>query len=325
MMTIKQVYDLAIKLGIQNDLRGANRVRANLKKLNEKYQKLSGEEKKEFDKESLINPYSDNRVYYVDPNKQVKIILTGIDIGTGEILLANELSKKKPIDLIISHHPIGSGLAGLHEVMELQVELYEMYGVPIHIAEGLIQPRMSEVSRSVSGANHNKSVDAAKLLDFPIMSTHTIADNMVATFLKKYLDKKKKQIEIVGDIINVLKEIPEYAVAVKMKAGPTIFAGSKERRVGKIALTEITGGTSGSKEVYGKLSNAGIGTIVGMHMHEQWKKEAEKAYMNVVIAGHMSSDSIGMNLFLDELEKRGVEIIPCSGLIRISRNKKKKK
>jgi hypothetical protein len=29
-----------------------------------------------------------------------------------------------------------------------------------------------------------------------------------------------------------------------------------------------------------------------------------------------------MNLFLDELEKRGIEIIPCSGLIRVSRVKK---
>jgi len=27
-----------------------------------------------------------------------------------------------------------------------------------------------------------------------------------------------------------------------------------------------------------------------------------------------------MNLFLDELEKKGIEIVPCSGLIRVSRN-----
>ncbi len=323
-MTIGQIYDLAVKLGIQNDLRGEATVKRRLKKQKEKYEKLSAAEKKEFDKESLKNPYSDSRLYFGNPEKKVKRILTGIDIDTGEVLLANELSKDKPIDLIISHHPIGSGLAGLNEVMELQAELYEMYGVPIHIAEGLTQPRMLEVSRSVSAANHNQSIDVARLLGFPIMSTHTVADNMVATFLRKYIDKNKKKIETVADLIELLKEIPEYAEASKHKAGPKIFAGGKERRTGKIALTEITGGTSGSKDVYEKLSNAGIGTVVGMHMHEQWKKEAEKAHMNVVIAGHMSSDSIGMNLLLDELEKRGVEIITCSGLIRVSRNKKKK-
>jgi len=56
-----------------------------------------------------------------------------------------------------------------------------------------------------------------------------------------------------------------------------------------------------------------------MHISEEHKKEAEAANINVVIAGHISSDSLGMNLFLDELEKRDIEIIPCSGLIRISR------
>jgi len=33
----------------------------------------------------------------------------------------------------------------------------------------------------------------------------------------------------------------------------------------------------------------------------------------------MSSDSLGVNLFLDELGKQGIEVVPCSGLIRISR------
>ena len=56
-----------------------------------------------------------------------------------------------------------------------------------------------------------------------------------------------------------------------------------------------------------------------MHVSEEHKKEAEAANVNVVIAGHISSDSIGMNIFLDELEKQGIEMIPCSGLIRIKR------
>jgi hypothetical protein len=64
-----------------------------------------------------------------------------------------------------------------------------------------------------------------------------------------------------------------------------------------------------------------VGTVIAMHQSEEHKKEAEKAHINVVIAGHISSDSVGMNLFLDELEKKGIEIIPCSGLIRVSRVK----
>jgi hypothetical protein len=51
------------------------------------------------------------------------------------------------------------------------------------------------------------------------------------------------------------------------------------------------------------------------------KKRGGTSNINVVICGHCSTDSLGMNLFLDELEKRGIEIVSCSGLIRISRNK----
>jgi putative NIF3 family GTP cyclohydrolase 1 type 2 len=152
-----------------------------------------------------------------------------------------------------------------------------------------------------------------------MMCVHTPCDNLVANFLDKELKRNKDKIERVEDLLKLLKTIPEYREASKMKAGPTIFAGNKENYCGKIALTEVTGGTSGSKDIYEKMAQAGIGTIVGMHMHEEWKKQAEKYHINVVIAGHMASDSIGINLFLDELEKRGIEIIPCSGLIRYSR------
>jgi len=121
--------------------------------------------------------------------------------------------------------------------------------------------------------------------------------------------------------MDLLKEIPEYKEAIKIGAGPKIFTGNLENRSGKIAVTELTGGTEPGPKIYEKMANAGIGTVIGMHMQEESKKEAEASNINVVIAGHMSSDSLGMNLFLDELGKRGIEIVPCSGLIRISRIK----
>lgn len=320
MLTIKQIYDLAINLGIKNDLRGSDFVKKKLKYINEKYKKLKSDEKKEFDLESLKNPYADSRVLTNGLNKKVKRVMAGIDIDTSELLLAKELSVKKPIDLIIGHHPVGVSLAGLSEVMDLQIELLHKYGIPINIAEDITKLRISEVNRDVNSANHNKVVDAAKLLGFELMNIHTPADNLVANFLDKLIKKNKKKLERVEDLLKLLKTVPEYKEALKIKTGPKIFVGDPERYLGKIAVTEITGGTSGSKDYYEKIADAGIGTIVGMHMGEEHRKQAEKAHLNIVIAGHMSSDSIGMNLFLDELEKKGIDIIPCSGLIRVSRN-----
>lgn len=42
--------------------------------------------------------------------------------------------------------------------------------------------------------------------------------------------------------------------------------------------------------------------------------------MNLVIAGHVSSDTLGMNLILDRIEPAGVEVRCCSGMIRVRRS-----
>jgi putative NIF3 family GTP cyclohydrolase 1 type 2 len=203
--------------------------------------------------------------------------------------------------------------------MDLQCDVLNQYGVPINIAEGLMKERISEVARGLNAANHQRTVDSARLLGLNLINCHTPCDNLAAKFLKSKIENEN--LERIEDLMDLLKEIPEYKKAIEFGAGPTIFVGDPERRCGKIAITEITGGTEGSSKIYEKMATAGIGTVVGMHISEEHKKEAETSNLNVVIAGHMSSDSLGMNLFLDELEKQEIEIVPCSGLIRISRNK----
>jgi putative NIF3 family GTP cyclohydrolase 1 type 2 len=311
-ITVKQIYDLAIDLGIKNDLRGAAKVKKNLKKTNDQYDKLTGQEKKDFDRERLTNPYSDTRVF-VDNKKEVKKVMVGIDITPAEIMIAKSIG----VDTVISHHPIGSALADLADVMHLQVEVLADYGVPINVAEALTKERISEVARGVSSSNHYRVVDAASLLGINLMCVHTPCDNLAAKFLDRAIKKKKP--EVVGEIVEAIEEIPEYQEAKKRKSGPTIFVGDKNSLTGKIALTEITGGTENSTGLYQKMSQAGIGTIVGMHMSEKHVKEARKHFMSVVTAGHISSDSLGVNQFLDAVEKKGVEIVPCSGLIRVKR------
>jgi putative NIF3 family GTP cyclohydrolase 1 type 2 len=314
-MTLQQIYDLAIKLGIQNDLRGQAKVLKILKRIKEKYDGLNPEAKKEFDQERLSNPYSDSRILY-DNGKEVKKVMVGIDIQPAEILMAKDLG----VDTIISHHPLGSALADLGNVMHLQADVLAMYGVPINVAEALTKERISEVARGVSASNHYRTVDAARLMDINLICLHTPCDNLAATFLDNLIKKAKP--ETVGEIIKILKTVPEYQEAIKRKAGPKIFVGSEDASAGRIVVTEITGGTEGAVGIYEKMSQAGIGTIIGMHMDEERKKEAAKHFVNVVIAGHISSDSLGVNQFLDELENKGIEIVPCSGLIRVSRGKK---
>lgn len=316
-MNLQQIYDLGVKMGINSDLRGVPRVKHILKRSKEMYDNAGANRKKKFDKEKLTNPYSDTRVF-VDNKKEIKKVMAGIDIGPEEIMMAKQFG----CDAVIAHHPVGNALNDLGDVMHLQADVLAMYGVPINIAEHMIRERIEEVARGVSPINTYRTVMAAELYDMGLMCIHTPTDNLVADYLDKHLKKAKPQ--YLKDIIASLEQIPEYQKAIEQKAGPRLFTGHPHASVGKMVLTEITGGTEGAVGIYEKMSQAGIGTIVGMHMDEARKKEAQKNHVNVVIAGHMSSDSLGMNLFLDELEKRGIEIIPVSGLIRVSRNKKRK-
>ena len=314
-MKIREIYNLALNKGIEADFRGRNGIEKMLKRLREKYEKMEPEEKEVFDLERLENPYSDTRILFGDPEKEIKKILVGIDIDGAELLLADKMGD---IDLILSHHPRGKALAGLDDVMQLQIDVLVQYGVPVNIAEKLLKKRIDEVARGISPSNHNRTVDMARHLDMPLMCVHTPGDNLVVRFLEEKL--KKDDPEIVGDVLKLMMAVPEYKEAAKMGAGPKIFVGAEENRTGKIVMSEITGGTEGAPEIYEKLAQAGAGTIVGMHISEKHREEAEKANVNVVIAGHMSSDSVGMNLFLDDLEKQGIEIVSCSGLIRVRRN-----
>lgn len=319
-MTIQEIYNLAIKMGVEADPRGKVGVQKYLERQKKLYEELPPAKKEDFDLESLKNPYSDTRLLFGDSSVPVNKVMAGIDVDTGEVVLADRLNEKgEGIDLIMAHHPAGGAYAALHEVMDLQVDLMAKYGVPINVAEGLLSERIAEVRRKIGPMNHYRSVDAARLLGIPFMCIHTVWDNLGWQFMSNIFEKK--QFDMVGDVLAELKKIPEYAQAIKYKAGPSLYHGAEKNRAGRVVVSEFTGGTEGAKEIYERLSYAGIGTIISMHLSDEHREEAKKHHINLVVAGHMVSDSVGANLFLDELEKRRVEVVPASGLIRISRVK----
>src|SRR5579871_2551246 len=161
-MKLQEIYELAIDMGIKADPRGEEFVKKALKKRKKKYEGLSDKDKKFFDQESLTNPYSDSRLLYGDPELEVKKILVGIDADATEVLLVDRLNEKgQKIDVLVGHHPEGHALAGIHEVMDLQIDLYAAAGVPVNVAEALMSERMIEVERRFRPLNHNQVLDTA--------------------------------------------------------------------------------------------------------------------------------------------------------------------
>lgn len=322
MLTFKEMYGLGIQMGIHADPRGVKGVKNYLERVKKTQANLKPAEKEYFEEERLVNPYFDDcRMHVGDPKAPIKRILAGIDAGVAEVLLATQLNERgKKIDAVVAHHPMGGSLATLHGVMDMVVEVYEQLGVPVHLAEKFMEERITDVGRGIHPYNHYQIIDIARLLGVNLMNMHTPTDNLVNVFLADFLAKKKP--ETVGDIMDALMEIPEYQEAKRRGNGPVIFSGNPRNKTGKFVL-EMTGGTEPSSKLYAELSRAGISTVVTMHMQKDAREKANEHSLNVVVAGHMSSDSLGMNLYLDELEKKGIEIVPCGGLIRVSRVKKK--
>ena len=318
-MRLIDIYKTVVNFGIKMDPRGKDNVKKYLLKAKKEYDKLDKEDKEFYDEERLVHPYSDTRILFGKKDSQVKTILAGIDIEVGEVLLADRLREKgEKIDLLFSHHPEGVALAGFFNVMYMQIDILQRIGVPVNIAESLTSERMKEVERRILPVNHMRAPDAARLLDIAFMTCHTPADNCVTVYLQNLIDKKKP--ETLGDIMHILGDIPEYKASAEQNSPPKIIRGNSSSKTGRV-FVDMTGGTEGSKNIFKKLSEAGVSTLVSMHLSEEHFKKAQEEHMNVIIAGHIASDNIGLNLVLDELEKKGkFKILSCSGFRRFSRN-----
>jgi len=317
-MKLMDIYDLAVKKGIAKDIRAVSGIRKALSGARSDFRKLKGADRRAFDRERFTNPYADTRILYGNPNTDIETMMVGIDMEGPELLVADRLIERgESVDLVMAHHPEGTAWASFYDVMRLQVAMLEKFGIPEEVGKDLLKDRMGEVERAVAPANHSRSVDIARLLDIPYMCVHTPADNHVTSYLQQLLEKKKPQ--NLSQVLAILKSIPEYSDGLKKGAGPRILIGDPKKKAGRI-FVDMTGGTEGPKKIFPRLSQAGVGTIVCMHLSEEHFKHAKTEYINVIIAGHIASDTLGLNLLLDEIEKKGkIKIIPCSGFVRIKR------
>ena len=318
-MKLETIYRKAVEIGIANDLRGNEEISKRLDEEKEAYGKLPAGEKDAFDPDRLFNPFADTRILNGPADAEIRTAIVGIDMEVGEILLAYILNRDagRAIDVVIAHHPAGVALAKLNEVMRLQADLLAALGVPISVSEQLMEKRIGEIERRLLPVNHERSVDAARALGLPMMCIHTPADNCVTNYLTRLLAEKAPR--TLGDCLKILGDIPEYKKASRRNAPPRIVSGSESNKCGRI-FVDMTGGTEGSKDIFERYAGAGVSTLVGMHLSEDGLDKAKKANLNVIIAGHISSDTLGLNLLFDEVEKSGpIDFIAASGFERIRR------
>ncbi len=242
---------------------------------------------------------------------EINKVLIGIDMETPELLLARDLG----YDCVVSHHPKAeTSVVNFSKVMDVQIDKMVEYGVPINKAQKMLRKKQATVELGGHVSNYNRVSSAARLMNMPFMNIHLPADIITEEIVQKHLDLKfeNNNKKTLGDVVDALNEMEIYKNAL---ANPVIRVGSKNDFAGKIAVL-MAGGTNGGIDVMKSYFEAGVGTVVCMHVPEDVKKAiAEQNIGNVIVAGHMASDSIGLNVIIEAWQSEGLEVTKMSGIL----------
>ena len=254
---------------------------------------------------------ADSQVH-VEASTDVRRVLFGIDIGLAEILFAREAG----YDAVIAHHPIGgSAEIDFHRVVRRQIDQMVAEGVPLDTAEKAIDQRLERPHRLLHIANVNRVVDTARLIGFPVANIHLACDIITRQSIIDLFSSRADSASTVGDAISWLNEFPEI---VRGHTRPEAWLGDPGMLLGRHTVA-IAGGTNGGHPVFREYFRAGIDTIVAMHIAEEdlarLRADPLAEGRALLLTGHMSADSIGINQVIAGLEARGIAVTRTSGIV----------
>lgn len=248
-----------------------------------------------------------------DNEKDIQKVLAGIDMSATELMIAKQLG----FDCVAQHHPNGivNKDASALFARDHMKKLMEC-GVPANQAQKLANARIQKMHQSGHARNKGTMSSIAKLLDINDLALHTPADILAERYTQKLLDdlSNRKPDCTCQDVIDELLTVREYQGAYNDQK-PEIWVGQKDSFAGKIYVV-MYGVGAPSAEEYNAMADAGIGTFITMHATPEvieGVKKHNKA--NLIVAGHMSSDSLGFNQILDAWEAKGLEIVRINGII----------
>jgi len=258
-------------------------------------------ELKEVPADSGVHVRSDN----------VRKVFATIDCDVADLLLARELK----CDAVLTHHPEGAAVVNGWTLIRLQIDHMMQHGVPANKAEAAIQRRLQSVEMGGHGRNYNRVVQAAQLLMLPLLNVHLPCDIVTRRLIQEKMApfNVPKRRSTVAEVVAALQEFPEHRLAA---TEPKIRLGKSDSLAGQVAVA-MAGYTNGGVDVLRAYFEAGVGTVLMMHFAEADLREAREQRLtgNLIVTGHMASDSIGINLYLDELQRLGLKVVRGGGIV----------
>ena len=184
-MKLETLYRKAVAAGMANDLRGPDELRRLLDEERAKSKKLKDEEREAWEEDRLFNPFADTRILAGDPRPRSEGHRRDRHGGGGDPPRlrtqpgprGEDRPRHRPPPRGRSPWPSSPTSCGCSPTS------WPRYGVTVSVAEQLMDKRIGEVERRLLPVNHDRAVDAARMLGLPMMCVHTPADNCVTSFL----------------------------------------------------------------------------------------------------------------------------------------------
>lgn len=242
----------------------------------------------------------DSAIYVA--GKDIRKVLFGIDADVPELLFA----KQADYDAVVSHHPKGgSAIIDFHKVFSRHIQQMVEAGVPKGQAKKAVILKLRALEVENHTRNYGHAVDFAKLLRIPYMNIHTPLDELGRRRMAQKIKEETNKDSKVRDVVSALKELPEFQNA---STDIKIRLGKAANPAGKVVVSHGAG-TNGGYEIAKTYFRHGVDTLIYIHVSpaDLERLRADRAG-NLIVTGHIASDSVGINPFIAELENRGVSV-----------------
>lgn len=249
------------------------------------------------------------------PATDVRRVLFGIDVDPADLLFA----KEKGYDLVIAHHPTGgSAVLDFPKVLSKHADILVRHGVPKAAALDAVRELQEEREPRAHAENYDHLPSLARLIGIGLMCIHNPCDEIGRRVMDETLRARLPPKPRVQDAIEALQSLPEFQAA---KTRIVQRMGKPENPLGKWAVHHGAG-TNGGLPVARAAFDHGIDTVFYIHIDAGVLRRLGEVYgregaKNLVVSGHLASDSIGINVLVRELRARGIRVDTYSGIIDV--------
>ncbi len=262
------------------------------------------------DMAGFVDVPADSAVYH--PVDEAERVIAGVDMDTPELFLAHQLG----YDLVVSHHPKGgASTLGFPDVLDRHVEMMVEHGVPRDAAEAAMAEKIYDARCRAQIANYDHAPSFARMLDIGYINVHLALDELGRRMMAATVEQLSASDPVQSVVDRLYDNHGEFRNA---ETEIDVRVGAPDNPIGDVVVAHACG-TNGGYPVAKAYFEHGVDTVIYIHCvgpdSRQLKDEFQSQGKNLIITGHIASDALGINPFLDELESRGLSVTRASGLI----------